>query len=331
MSRAAERGPGETQPLTFVEATDAHDQFTFGLEEVIFRGRTAYQDVLIAETHSFGRALILDGGIQSTEDDERLYHEMLVQPAMLRHADPQKVLIIGGGEGATLREVLIHPVTAVTMVDLDEDVVALCRKHLPSWHRGAFDDPRVELLFEDGRAFVDQTDQTYDVAIIDVVDMLDNGPAQRLYTREFYEALKKRLRPGALVVVQGLEFSFLDDKPHAALRRTLKRVFSQVHSYRVHVPSFLSAWGFLIASDWFDAEAWPPSGVDAAIERKLGNDYLQHATGDFIRAAFVLCGLTRRKIEEDGPILEDGVSFSLPPENDDSPATPLRFPVKSRK
>ncbi|HQU47347.1 MAG TPA: hypothetical protein PK867_31380, partial [Pirellulales bacterium] len=106
--------------------------------------------------------------------------------------------------------------------------------------------------------------------IIDVVDMLDNGPAQSLYTRQFYELLRSRLRPGGLVVVQGLEFSFIDDKQHVALSRTLRTVFPEVHSYRVHIPSFLSSWGFLIASDWFAPSEWSPGEIDRAIANRLG-------------------------------------------------------------
>ena len=129
--------------LVFVEDSDYFDQYTYRLKSVIYNGRTAFQNVLIADTYNYGRALMLDGAIQSSEDDETLYHEILVQPAMLRHPDPRDVLIIGGGEGATLREVLVHrSVKSATMVDLDREVVELCREHLPTWHRGAMDDPR---------------------------------------------------------------------------------------------------------------------------------------------------------------------------------------------
>ncbi|HEV3024296.1 MAG TPA: fused MFS/spermidine synthase, partial [Pirellulales bacterium] len=232
--------------LSFIEDGDPFGLYTFRLKSVVHAGRTAFQNVLIADTYSFGRVLVLDGGIQSSASDERLYHEMLVQPAMLRHPNPRDVLIIGGGEGATLREVLVHrTVTSATMVDLDQEVVELCREHLRPWHRGAFDDPRVRMVYDDGRKFVAESPDRYDVVIIDVVDLLDNGPAQALYTRQFYELLRRRLRPDGLVVVQGLEFSFLDDKPHAAVSRTLRTVFREVHSYRVHIPSFLSCWGFL--------------------------------------------------------------------------------------
>ena len=140
-------------------------------------------------------------------------------------------------------------------------------------------------MFDDGRRFVAESDGLFDVVIIDVVDMLDNGPAQSLYTRQFYELLHRRLRPGGIVVVQGLEFSFLDHKAHAALARTLRSVFSEVHSYRVQVPSFLSSWGFLVASDWFSPAEWPAREIDRAIETKTGSRWLVHLNGDFCAVA----------------------------------------------
>ena len=317
----------ENAPV-FIEQSDPFDAYTFKLSKVVYSGATAFQDVLIADTFNYGRALFLDGSIQSSLDDEPLYHEMLVQPAMLRHRDPKDVLIIGGGEGATLREVLVHrSVKSATMVDLDPEVVELCREHLVAWHRGAFEDPRVRLVFDDGRRFVENDDGRYDVVVVDVVDMLDNGPAQSLYTRQFYERLKGRLREGAIVVVQGLEFSFLDDKPHAALARTLRTVFSEVHSYRVPVPSFLSSWGFLVASDGFRPEEWSPADIDRTAERRLGLDWLDHLTGEYLRSVFCLCKETRYLLSQGGPILEDGVPFVPPPNIEDIEPPRARFPI----
>jgi spermidine synthase len=316
--------------LSFVEDGDPFGMYTFRLKSVVHAGRTAFQNVLIADTYNFGRVLVLDGGIQSSQFDERLYHEMLVQPAMLRHPAPHDVLIIGGGEGATLREVLVHrSVRSATMVDLDREVVELCREHLPRWHRGAFDDPRVRMFFDDGRKFVAESSESYDVVIIDVVDMLDDGPAQSLYTRQFYELLRRRLRPGGLVVVQALEFSFLDDKPHAAVARTLRTVFRDVHSYRVHVPSFLSCWGFLVASDWFSPCDWPAADCDRSIEARLGARWLRHMTGEFFRACATHCKETQFLLALDGPILDDGIPFVLPPDIEHVEPELVEFPMSS--
>lgn len=300
--------------LVVVEDSDSFDRYLYRLSSVVYHGRTAYQNVLIGDSFNFGRMLVIDGAVQSAAYDEKLYHEFLVQPVLLRHPDPQTVLIIGGGEGAPLRETLMHSsVRSVTMVDLDRQVVELCREHLPAWHQGAFADPRTRLLFADGREFVAGAEESFDMAIIDVVDMLDNGPAQSLYTRQFYELLRRRLRPGGLVVVQGLEFSFLDHQEHTALARTLRTVFPQVHSYRVAIPSFLSSWGFLIASDWFSPAEWSAAEIDLVIDARLG-DRLVHLTGDFLKACFTHCKETEFLLSLDGPILEDGVPFIAPPD-----------------
>jgi spermidine synthase len=302
--------------LFFTEDTDPYDKYVFGLAKIVYRGRTAFQDVLIADSENFGRLLVLDGAIQSAAEDEALYHEILVHPAMLGHRCPRDVLIIGGGEGATLREVLAHrSVEHVTMIDLDAELVKLCRDHLQTWHRGAFDDPRVKLIFGDGRKVIEQDGSMYDVVIVDVVDMLDNGPAQSLYTRQFYELLRSRLRPNAVVVVQGMEFSFLDFEAHTALRRTLHSVFAEVESYRTSIPSFLAAWGFLIASDWLKMEEISAGELDQRISDRISQSPA-HITGPFIKAGFVHCRETLALLDGAGPILEDGVSFRI--DDDDS-------------
>ena len=312
--RAAElpdASPEGSQSLFYVEDSDPFDLYSYRISRIVYSGETDYQKVMIADTHNWDRVLILDGAIQSAECDEALYHEMLVQPALLRHPHPEDVLIIGGGEGATLREVLRHrTVKNATMVDLDQEVVRLCREHLEKWHRGSFEDKRVRLVFGDGRKFVENDRGRYDVVIVDVVDMLDNGPAKKLYTRQFYERIRDGLKPHGVVVVQGLEFSFLDYEPHATLSRTLKTVFPEVHSYRVDIPSFLSSWGFLVASDWFDPGPWTAAEIDAALRERLGAEGLEHVRGDFLKSAFHLCKKTRLSLTKPGPILEDGVDFS---------------------
>ncbi len=296
--------------IDLVERSDLFDRYTYCASQVLHRGTTAYQSVIIADTVNYGRALFLDDAIQSAEDDEEVYHELLVHPAMLAHPDPRDVLIIGGGEGAALREVLRYQsVRSATMVDLDGEVVELCRTHLPSWHCGAFEDPRTHLVIRDGREFVEEGDHRYDVVIVDVVDMFDNGPAQALYTRQFYQQLRRRLQPGALVAIQGMEFSFLDHYPHAALSRTLRTAFSEVHSYRMDIPSFLSSWGFMLASDWCAPAQWSAAAIDQQIGRRLVPDDLQHLTGEFLMSRFSLCKATRALLVQSGPLLEDGVRF----------------------
>ena len=162
------------------------------IRKVYYSGRTEYQDVVVQDGAAFGMSLVLDGKTQSTEVDEFAYHEGLVHPAMISHPEPRSVFVAGGGEGATLREALRHTtVERVVMVDIDQQVVELCRTHLPKHHAGSFDDPRVELVYADALDYLEETGERFDVVIIDVPDPLEVGPAVMLYTREFYEMVRR--------------------------------------------------------------------------------------------------------------------------------------------
>jgi spermidine synthase len=316
------------RPVYYFETADPFDYFAYRIKSTLYMGETAFQKVVIADSYNYGRVLFMDGAVQSAAEDEAIYHEMLVQPAMVLHPNPRDVLIIGGGEGATLREVLAHRVVrSATMVDIDREAVELCREYLPSWHRGAFEDRRARLIFADGRAFVEASDDFYDVVIIDVVDMLENGPALRLYTRQFYQALRKRLRPGGIVMVQGLEFSFSDYKQHVALSRTLRTLFAEVHSLRVLVPSFLGTWGIIMASDWATPTDIRSDTIDQLIERRLGSYWLDHLTGEFLISSFGHCKETRYLLSQSGPIIEDDVPFIEPPDVEDIEPARTKLPA----
>jgi spermidine synthase len=246
-----------TQPIFwYTETGTPNEAHTFSVNAVFFMGRTAFQDVAIFDTDEYGKVLVIDGKTQSAEDDEYVYHEALVHPAMLVHPDPRRVLIVGGGEGATLREVVQYgSVERVVMVDIDQELVQLCQKWMPEWHEGAFDDSRLELVFGDGKEFIEQTSETFDVIIIDVCDALEAGPALALYTEDFYRRVSDRLAPAGILVVQAMELSGLDYQDHLKVRDTLRKVFAVVRSYSTFIPSFWSEWGFLIASDAVDPAA----------------------------------------------------------------------------
>ncbi|MFQ5494791.1 MAG: spermidine synthase, partial [Phycisphaerae bacterium] len=134
------------------------DFYAHGITRVILHKKTEFQEMYIVETGAYGRALVLDGKWQSCTGDEYLYHEPLVHPAMLLHGDPRRVLILGGGEGATAREVLRwRDVEYVAMVDIDAEVVAACREHLAEMHGDAFDDPRLEVVIDDALKVLDRS------------------------------------------------------------------------------------------------------------------------------------------------------------------------------
>ncbi len=247
-------------PLFWYRETGTpYEVHSFAVRSFLFTGQTAFQGVAILDTQEYGKMLVIDGRTQSAEEDEYIYHEALVHPAMLTHPDPRRVLILGGGEGATLREVLRYrSVERVVMVDIDQELVELCQKWLPEWHQGAFQDPRVELVFADGKDYVEHAPTDFDVVIIDICDALEEGPALALYTESFYRDVQRRLTSGGLLVVQAMELSGLDYADHLKVRDTLLRVFPVVRSYATFIPSFWADWGFLIASDGLDPALLQP-------------------------------------------------------------------------
>ena len=196
------------------------------LEGVLYNGQTKYQSVRIVRSASFGLCLVLDGKIQSSQADEFIYHEALVHPAMITHPHPETVFIAGGGEGATLREVLSHStVKRAVMVDIDEEVIALCQRYLPDHSRGAFEDIRTELYHVDAREYLEKSTDKYDIIVIDLPDPIEEGPAYKLYTREFYEIVFDRLTDDGLITVQAGSASLNELLNLTSVNNTLHRVF----------------------------------------------------------------------------------------------------------
>jgi spermidine synthase len=275
------------------------------IKDRIYSGRTRFQSVEIINTGSFGVCLVLDGKIQSSEADEFIYHEALVHPAMLTHPRPEKVLIAGGGEGATLREVLAHKtLRKAVMVDIDEEVVSLCRRFLPSWHRGAFDDPRAELHFADARKYLEETDEKFDVIIVDLVDPLEQGPARLLYTREFYHTVKQKLGPGGIMSVQSEPSEWGNSDNFAAISSTLRNVFRIARPYQAHIPSFFSLWGFNTASESLDASEMSPDELDNRISTRVSKK-LKSYDGLTHRAMFTIPRHIRRELAATKRIITD--------------------------
>jgi spermidine synthase len=275
------------------------------IKERIYSGRSKFQSIDIINTGSFGICLVLDGKIQSSEADEFIYHEALVHPAMLTHPRPERVFIAGGGEGATLREVLAHKtVKKAVMVDIDEEVVSLCRRFLPSWHQNAFADPRAELHFVDARKYLDESSDKFDVIIIDLVDPLEEGPARLLYTQEFYQIVKQKLGPDGIMSVQAepAEWKNLDN--FTAIANTLRKVFSKACPYQVHVPSFLGLWGFVAASQSLDPSELTPEEIDARISTRISKK-LKSYDGLTHQAMFTIPKHIRQQLAASKRIITD--------------------------
>lgn len=217
------------------------------IQRCIFSKQTQYQLVEVVDTFNYGRVLILDGIPQSSSTDEFIYHEAIVHPILCAHPAPKEILIVGGGEGATLREVLKHTtVQQVTMVDIDRELVDICREYLSDWHRGAFDNPKVHVLYEDGRAYLQTSPGRFDCIILDLSDPFDGSPATQLFTLEFYKLARLALRERGLLVLQTECGALHHSDEHCRIIHTLKQVFPSVLPYYLHIPLYATLYAFAI-------------------------------------------------------------------------------------
>src|SRR5690625_1094943 len=186
-------------PLQYNEFYNKNTGLTIGVEKLLFSRQSEYQLVEVYETDTWGNLLTIDGMVMLSERDEFVYHEMLAHVAMFSHPAPKRVLIIGGGDGGTAREVLKHPsVTRVDMVEIDKTVVDASKQFFPGV--GAFDDSRLQVIYEDGIQFVKAVKEPYDILIIDGSDPV--GPAEGLFSQEFYKACKSALTKDGILTTQ---------------------------------------------------------------------------------------------------------------------------------
>lgn len=230
---------------------------------------TQYQRVLVVEFDRFGKGLIIDGKIQSTVADEFIYHETLVHPLLLSLDNPKKVLILGGGEGATIREVLKHKsVESIIMVDIDKAVIDFAKEYLKEWHQGSFDNPKVRVIIGDGYQFVKSTNEKFDAIILDLTDPQKGSTSVKLYTIEFYRRLKEILSPNGGIVTQATSPSF-SLNVYSTIYNTIKNVFKYVSAGIAYVPSFDGLWGFIYASDARKIGDMSPEEVDSKLRERV--------------------------------------------------------------
>jgi spermidine synthase len=296
----------------FIDLNNRFDLTGFHRDRVVLRGRTGFQAFEIFENRLWGRMLILDGRLQSAELDEFIYHEALVQPAMLAHPDPRRVLVMGGGEGATLREVLRHPgVNRAVMVDIDAELVGLCKEWLPTFHAGAFDDPRTDLVFADGRGWLEaQSDGSFDVIILDLPEPLEGGPALNLFTREMYELSRSKLATKGVMAVQsgsaGLQGHLMAD-----LNATLRAVFPRVVAYTAFVPSFMDLYGFHVSGR--EDLAWPGPVSAATRLKERGLTSLKWVGAEQLSSLPYLPKFLEARLTREGKVLTDDRPFGPRP------------------
>ena len=288
--------------IEFYAPDEAHMR---GVVEIYASEKTPFQKVEVLKSSHYGKCLILDGYTQSAQVDEFIYHENLVHPALVTCASPKKVVIIGGGEGATLYEVLRHKtVERAWMIDIDQRVVELCDKYMPEWHRGAFKDKRATLLYEDGRKFLENSKETFDVIIIDIPEPVEEGPAYLLYTEEFYRIVSQRLSENGVIALQSGCSAVKELRCLAAIHQTLKKVFPLVFSWPANIPSFDIPWSFTMASKKIDPRMIKREAVDKILKDR-GVTGLKNYDGETHEGLFFLPKYIRDAFDSNSDIIRD--------------------------
>jgi spermidine synthase len=233
--------------LWFSELHKGHVGMTYKVKDILYSGRSRFQRIDVLDTFEYGRMLVLYGSVMFTEKDEFVYHEMLVHVPCWAHGSARSALVVGGGDGLSLRELLKHPaIEHITLVDIDEKVVETCKRFFPD-SRESFESPRVEVVYADGAEFVGSTSESFDLVLVDAADPVP--PADVLFERRFYESCRRRLAPGGVLAAQ-TESPFYNPDVFAQVFATLSGLFGVSMPYLAWIPTYPSAlWSFAFCSE----------------------------------------------------------------------------------
>lgn len=283
----------------YVEEFAPAEQHHHAVDEVYYSGHSEFQQIAVLRSPVFGKMLVIDGDTQSAQADERIYHETLVHPALAGAEDRGEVLIIGGGEGATLREVLRSPeVARCTMVDIDAAVIELSKKYLPEWSDGAFDDSRARVIVGDALEFMRSSADRYGVIVSDLTEPLEDSPSHALFNDRVFELTKARLDEGGIYVLQASTGAIVNAALHCKMARTLRRHYRHVVSFLTHVPAFDTEWAFLACSDRIDLADLDAGRIERYCAGLRGESYFYDAVTH--RRLFALPLYLRRMLAAGG-------------------------------
>ena len=264
-------------------------------ERVLFDSETEHQHLIIFETPDFGRVMMLDGVVQLSTKDEFVYHEMMSHVPLFAHGRVAKALIVGGGDGGVLREALRHPgLESVTLCEIDRSVIDLCREHFPQVSAGAYDDPRTKIVIADGTKFVAETDERFDVIMIDSTDPI--GPGAVLFTKEFYADCRRALADGGVLVSQnGIPFLQAGELKQSV--GYFRELFEDAFAYLATTPSY---FGGPMSFGWATDDGELRQHKRRKIERryaKAGSFPTLYWRPDVQLAAFALPTYVRELVE----------------------------------
>jgi spermidine synthase len=289
----AESPPADLAPGAMTEYLTDDWGFFIRSSRAIEKFRSPLQMVEVHDTVPFGKLFRLDGHFMTSERDEFFYHENLVHPAAITHPQPERALIVGGGDGGSAEELLKYAsMKSVTLVEIDLAVVDISRKYLASVHKGRLDDPRVTLRIEDGLAFVRNSTETFDLVVLDLTD--PGGPSTPLYTPDFYNACAARMSP-----VGAMTMHIASPIAHASrirdVLKDLRAAFPVVTPYLTSVPLYGGLWMMAMCSSTLDPRHMTSMEVDRRIVRR-GLAELQYYNGDMHRAALALPNFIRAMV-----------------------------------
>ncbi len=271
--------------LWYTEKHTKDAGLTLRVKETLKVWVSEYQTIEVLDTFEYGRVLLLDGLVMCTERDEFIYHELLVHPAMFLHPDPRNVLVIGGGDGGAVREVLKHPeVRSVILCEIDNAVVETAREFLPTMSSAMFSDPRASIVVEDGIAYLKRNQAQFDVIIVDSTDPV--GPAKGLFEAPFYELCLRGLRQKGIVAAQTESPFYHLEFIKGVKANMLEAGFESVHFYFAPVPTYPSGmWSWVVAGSGID----PTNGLDAeAVKERAARMELNYYTPKMHGSLFAL-------------------------------------------
>lgn len=287
--------PKDEHPFWFREPRSAKGcTLELKATSIVHSARSEYQAIVIFDTDDHGRVLTLDGLVMTTEADEYMYHEMLVHVPVFTHPEPRRVLVVGGGDGGSIREVLRHPgVEEAVIVEIDEMVIDAARRFMPYTASG-LDDPRTTIVIGEGHAHIRENAGGYDVIIIDSTDPT-YGAGGLLFTTEFYRDCRRALRPGGLLSAE-TENPFYDPGWVQMAWRRLRRAFDDVRLYLGYVPVYPGAmWTYTVASTGPD----PQGEFRAADASRLARS-LRYYNPDVHAGAFALPNFVKEVLAGSG-------------------------------
>ena len=276
--------------LWFTEQEQDHIRTSWKTEDVLFREQSAFQTVEVIQTKAYGRMLVLDGCVMITDADEFVYHEMIAHIPAVIHPNPKRVVVIGGGDGGTVRELLKHDgIEEIVLCEIDGMVVDASRKFFPAV-AGKLDDPRVQVRIGDGVAYMRELEGACDIAVIDSTDPI--GPGEGLFSGDFYRSVARALRPGGLMVAQS-ESPWYTNEILGRIHRNIRAGFQHKRSYVGAIPTYpRGLWSWTMASN----TAFDPARFDRARLAKVAPG-LKYLTETLLTSAFALPAFYQEKLD----------------------------------